>query len=207
MIEPININKKTGFEDLSNNGHNVETQLIEFWKWMGSDLISNSLRGIFAEFIVGLDIGVIDDIRTEWAPFDLKYQGLCIEVKSSAYLQSWNQRSYSKIIFSIAPSSIWDSSTNQYISKKSRSSHFYVFSVLNNKNSKTIDPLKLEQWEFYIIPTYKLDKYLDNQKTISIGSLRKLEISKVKFGFIKECLDNFMITDRLNILSNFDKKM
>ncbi len=63
-----------------------------------SDLLSNRNRSIFAEFLVGAALGVLDKPRVEWDAFDLIYQGKKIEVKSSAYLQSWQQNSPSRIV-------------------------------------------------------------------------------------------------------------
>lgn len=102
-MDQIKINKRTGLEKFSFNNKELGTKLIEFWQWSGSDLISNSYRGLLAEYIVGMDLGVTDKIRMEWSPYDLKFNGLCIEVKSSSYIQSWSQKQFSKISFNIPP--------------------------------------------------------------------------------------------------------
>ena len=56
-----------------------------------------------------------------------------------------------------------------------RVAHVYVFCLLKHKCQETIDPLNVEQWEFYVVPTSKLDrsKWKDN-KRIGFGSLGKL---------------------------------
>ena len=55
-----------------------------------------------AEFIVASAIEVLEKPREEWDAYDLiAKSGLKIEIKSSSYLQSWEQSELSKIIFGI----------------------------------------------------------------------------------------------------------
>lgn len=206
-MDQIKITKKTGQEKFSFNKKDIETELIDFWRWSGSDLISNSYRGILAEYLVGLDLGVTNENRMEWAPFDLHFNGLAIEIKSSAYIQSWSQKQFSKIIFNISPTYPWDYKTNSYSKYKTRPSHFYVFCLLNHKTHKTINPMNLDQWDFYIIPTYWLTNLVGNQKTITLNRLKKLGVYHSKFGGIKLVINKLLNKDSLGILSNFNKQI
>jgi hypothetical protein len=43
----------------------------------------------------------------------------------------------------------------------------------------------MEQWEFYVIPTFKLDNLKANQSSISLNSLKKLA-EKVDYYNLKE---------------------
>ena len=206
-MEELKISKKTGNENFSLNNGLINNTLINFWQWSGSDLISNSYRGLLAEYLVALDLGVTDKIRMEWAPFDLQYEGLCIEVKSSAYIQSWKQSELSGISFSIKPSFVWEKQNNKYSVNKTRPSHFYVFCLLNHKDQETIDPMNLDQWEFYLIPTYLLTKRVGSQKTISLNSLKKLNVVQSKFGNIKNNISDLFEKYRFEILSNYDQRI
>ncbi len=86
--------------------------LLEFWQWCDSDLLSNSLRGRFAEYLVALDLGVADGVRQEWQPYDLSTRsGIKVEVKSASYIQSWKQRRDSTIVFDVRPTLAWDPDT------------------------------------------------------------------------------------------------
>jgi hypothetical protein len=44
--------------------------------------------------------------------------------------------------------------------------------------------LKMEQWDFYILPTYQLDNYERSQHSITLNSLRKL-IEPHKYADLK----------------------
>lgn len=83
----IKVTRKTGSEHLHTDGKEIPVQLIDFWRWSASDLLSNATRGIFAEFIITSALGLSHNVRSEWNPYDLRTQnGKRIEVKSAAYL-------------------------------------------------------------------------------------------------------------------------
>ena len=44
----------------------------DFWRWAYSDLLSNRNRSIFAEYIVGVALGIVDNPRVEWDSVDLR---------------------------------------------------------------------------------------------------------------------------------------
>ncbi len=106
---------KTGNEQLSLNGTWLNYNLRDFWRWSVSDILSNATRGRLAEFIVGTAIGLSpEDIRDEWGAWDLTSDdGIKIEIKSASFIQSWIQRKFSSISFSIKPTLYWDSETNR----------------------------------------------------------------------------------------------
>ncbi|HLP27552.1 MAG TPA: hypothetical protein VK147_02850 [Candidatus Didemnitutus sp.] len=84
-------------------------------QWAYSDHLSNANRGVLAEYIVGLAVGATEKPRVEWDKYDLVTPGgVSIEVKSSAYPQSWNNPKPSTIVFDIAPRTWWDAATNTY---------------------------------------------------------------------------------------------
>jgi hypothetical protein len=175
-LEKIKASPKSGKENLTANGQNTNYTLLDFWRWSVSDILSNATRGRFAEFIVGTAVGLNpDNLRDEWNAYDLTTEdGIKIEVKSAAYIQSWNQKGFSSISFSIKPSRYWDSETNMQRGKPKRYADIYVFCHLKHKDQNTIDPLKMEQWDFYVLPTYRLDNYERSQSSITINSLKKL---------------------------------
>ncbi|MEK3854076.1 hypothetical protein [Cytobacillus sp. FSL H8-0458] len=64
----------------------TDKTLIDFWNWGFSDLLSNSLRRVFAEFLVGSALDSLNQSRIELDAYDLIYRGKKIEVKSAAYV-------------------------------------------------------------------------------------------------------------------------
>lgn len=180
-LKEIKACPKTGNESLTDNGQKTNYNLLDFWRWSVSDILSNATRGRFAEFVVGTAVGLNPkNLRDEWDAFDLTTEeGIRIEVKSAAYIQSWNQHSFSTISFSIKPARFWDAKTNMSRGEPKRHADLYVFCHLKHKDQDTIDPLKMEQWDFYVLPTYRLDNYERSQSSITLNSLMKLTSPKM----------------------------
>ncbi len=70
----------------------LDATVADFWSWAFSDLRANTTRGVLAEFLVAKAVGATQPVREAWDNYDvLAPDGTRIEVKSSAYLQSWTQ--------------------------------------------------------------------------------------------------------------------
>lgn len=152
--------------------------------------MSNATRGRFAEFIVGTATELNPkDLRDEWDAFDIKTKsGIKIEVKSASFIQSWNQKKYSKISFSIKKTKFWDAENNMRQGNPKRHADLYVFCHLKHKDQNTIDPLKMEQWDFYVVPTFVLDNYGRSQHSITLNSLKKLSEPK-EYAELKKTIE------------------
>lgn len=183
-LEPISL---TGSERLLSGGRPLERTLLDFWRWSTSDLVNNATRGVFAEFLVATALGIsVESPREVWAPWDLTTpEGIRVEVKSAAYIQSWNQRRLSPITFNIAPTQAWDSTAMGQRTGAKRQSDAYVFALLAHQEKATIDPLNLDQWEFFVLPARTLDSHVQDQQTLSLGSLVRLHGPAVPFAEIK----------------------
>lgn len=184
-IEP---KKKTGNEQFLNAGSDVYT-LRDFWAWAYSDLVGNTERGKQAEFIVAMALGITEGVSGSWDKYDLlSKEGIRVEVKSSAYLQSWNQQSLSKISFGIQPTYGWDSITSEYDIEQKRQSDAYVFCVLKHIDQVTLNPLDLSQWEFYVLSTAALNKAVPGQKTIALNKLLNIGAKKCEYATLYETI-------------------
>jgi len=186
----IPIVRKTGDEVFRRNGQNLGIKLLNFWQWSASDLIGNAERGILAEYIVASALGITDGVQEGWTAYDLETpSGIKVEVKSCAYIQSWHQKTYSNICFSIRPSTSWDSRTNEWGTEKKRQADVYVFCILNHKDQDTLDPLNLDQWEFYVLPASSLNSLSLTQKTLGLSGLLKLNPCKATYEEIASCIE------------------
>lgn len=180
---------KTGKEKLTFNKTNIGKTLLDFWKWSVSDIISNSTRGKFAEFIIANAMGIdLTKVRDEWSAFDLiSPEGIKIEVKSSAYMQSWNQRKESTISFSIKRSLRWDPETNRQEKQKKIQADVYAFCLLKPRDKIGLNPLDLNQWVFYILTAKEIENYKRSQHSITLPSLVKLT-KEIKYNEIRNTI-------------------
>ena len=175
-LDRIAATLKTGQECLSYNGQQLMFTLLDFWKWSVSDILSNATRGRLAEFIVATATNIdIQKVRDEWGAFDLiTPNGIKLEIKSAAYLQSWFQRALSTISFSIKLARHWDPVTNVQSTIPQRHADVYVFCLLKHEEKATVDPLNLDHWEFYVLATERLNNYERSQHSITLKSLKAL---------------------------------
>ena len=182
----LNVVRKSGLERFRSGGLDADFDLLGFWQWSMSDLVSNTTRGALAEYIVARAVSASTvEARDPWATFDLETpEGVKIEVKSSSYLQGWAQDRLSHISFSIAPSYAWDAEIGDFENESKRQADVYVFALLAHKDQSTIDPMDLDQWEFYVLPTEVLNTHFGNQKTIILSKLKEFA-SLVRFEELK----------------------
>ncbi len=184
MIPRIEQVLRGGDEQVHRAGEALGVSVLDFWRWSASDLLSNATRGIFAEFIVAYALcGSVEGVRTEWDAFDVKTpEGIKVEVKSAAYIQSWEQERHSAIIFGIQPTRAWGETEFR------RHSDVYVFALLANKDSATIDPLDLAQWEFFVASTETLNEKCSLQKKISLGALKRISGESLGYSKLREAV-------------------
>ncbi len=182
--------RKTGTEPLTTGGKDAGFSLLQYWQWSASDVLGNTTRGCLAEYIVATALGVVDKVRDEWAPYDLKSRdGIKVEVKSAAYIQSWHQEKFSTIGFGIHPAQAWDPETGLLEEETFRRADVYVFCLLAHKDQATIDPLNLDQWRFFVLSRKILDDKLGNQKTLRLSSLLALGPRDVGYEGIKGAVE------------------
>ncbi len=143
--------RRTGREQLTSSDGAVGPTLSDFWAWSSSDLLSNALRGVLAEFIVGTALKCISDDKTrvEWDAYDLECGDISIEVKSTALLQSWGTATSSPR-FGIAKTRAWDVQTRTYSDECKRQADVYVFCYFTAEDRTTDNPLDVSKWEFYV---------------------------------------------------------
>ncbi len=167
---------KSGMESFHVDGKPLEFNLQEFWRWSVSDLLSNVTRGCLAEYIVAKALNInMDKPRNEWDAFDLvSPEDIKVEVKSAAYLQSWRQEELSIITFRVPQTRYWDADTGVMHEEAKRQADVYVFALLAHTDKTTVDPMNVNQWQFYVLPTSELNSRKRSQHSITLKSLEKL---------------------------------
>lgn len=177
MLGRIHATRKTGAEPFTLGDTALGITLLEFWQWASSDLVGNALRGHVAEFLVARAVGGASGVRNEWDSFDVTTpSGLRIEVKSSAYLQSWAQRVESSISFDIRETLAWDAEANSFSPEadRRRQADLYVFALLAHREKATLNPLDVSQWEFYPLHASTLNEHAKAKRRISLKRLLAL---------------------------------
>src|SRR5262249_55190326 len=130
-----------------------------------------------------------DGVREGWAAWDLTTSdGVRVEVKSSAYLQSWAQKDYSRISFGTPMTQAWDADEGGFAGVARRPAQVYVFALLAHTDKATVNPLDLDQWVFYVLPTAVLDGRTRSQHSITLRTLEGLTAA-VSFGELRQAVN------------------
>jgi hypothetical protein len=191
----IAVKRKSGREAFHGADGPREFALVDFWRWSASDLVSNATRGVLAEYIVARALGVDDpdEVRTEWDAYDLvSPSGIKVEVKSTAFIQSWGQTGPSRPRFSIRESRPWDADTGRMATDLGRAADVYVFALLHHRDQDTLDPMDLDQWSFYVVSTKSLKEQKRGQKSISLPALERIAES-MRFDEVAEAVELAMV--------------
>lgn len=184
--------------------------VLDFWRFQFSNL--SDIQGRVGEFLVAMALKKeTPDNNNGWTLWDINYREKRIEVKTTAYYQPWR---YSKVYIKQRwekDTKLEDNQEHNYSEQRTfgitksrdpkdnefkRMNDIYVFVLNKGKNKEDADPLKLENWEFYIIPTFIIDKECRNNKTISLGKVKKLikQVPSFSDGLsydkIKDAVDN-----------------
>lgn len=163
----------------------------DFWAWAYSDVLSNRNRSVFAEFLVASALNLTDKPRVEWDAVDLRYQGKKIEVKSSAYLQSWRQSKLHSPRFEVGKRRGWDAEENIRLELGARCADCYVFCVYAEKDVRNVDVLNIGHWQFYVVGTTRINEIFVNQKSVSLSRVRNM-CESIRYENLKQAIERVL---------------
>ncbi|MFJ4294938.1 hypothetical protein [Curtobacterium sp. NPDC089689] len=129
----------------------VPATVADFWQFALGDLRMNNARGYLAEFLVAKALGMTEVHRVEWDAYDLLLDDrIRVEVKSSAYLQAWEQPRLSRIEFRGLRGTRYHPRHGDDPAGKQLNAHVYVFCVQMATTHAEYQPLDMSQWDFYV---------------------------------------------------------
>lgn len=148
MHEPRVLDLLSGAEPLLPDGQAV----LDFWRWGFSDLRSNVVRGVLAEYLVASAVGAdLSRPRDAWADYDCTSRdGIRVEVKSTATWQSWVQRGRSDLRFGRLRGQAQESGGG-YAGIRTVRADVFVFGVHDCPTPEDYDPLDLSQWSWWLL--------------------------------------------------------
>ena len=191
-----------GSEPFEFRGAPLPSSVKDFWAWSMSRLIADGPRGDLAEFIVNTALGMdMTEPKRGWGECDIVYphggKPVRIEVKCSTLLQAWERPSPPKPVFSIAKTlncDIEDTGDGyRYIgrdgSPPKRRSDIYVFCLFAEEDRSRANPMVLDHWRFYVVPTAAIDEQLGDQRKISLLGLSRIGAIECSYDEIRPTVD------------------
>jgi hypothetical protein len=164
--------------------------IMDFWRWAFSDLLEDTLKGHYAEWLVSQLLGLPTPHggRPGYGNSDLRSAtGLRIEVKSSAYWQSWKLRNEDGTPKSATEIERWRPTPDRPITfsrlrardtvdrtdtRVGCKSDLYAFCFQSETDPARWDALDLRQWEFYLLTRAQVESL--NVSSLSLKRLRSL---------------------------------
>jgi hypothetical protein len=158
----------------------------DFWQFALGDLRMNNARGYLAEYLVGTALAIRDLKRIEWDAYDLLFGEITIEVKSSAYLQLWEQEELSTLRFG----GLRGTRSDLRAPKGGRdplgprlNAMVYVFCVQTATSHDAYDQLDVSQWKFYVVS--RSDLAAIKVKSLGIARVQELSGGATAWGDLK----------------------
>lgn len=156
----------------------LDATVADFWRWAFSDLRDNTTRGVLAEFLVAKAVGDKRTLRVGWDNFDVRApvgpgrpNGTTIEVKCSAYLQSWAQKRLSDLMFGRLSGREFDWTLGEYSVDERVRADVFVFAVQTQRDPAAYDMLDISHWEFWVAGADTIRGLAG--KSVGIGWVRK----------------------------------
>jgi len=166
-----------------------KASLLDFWSWAFGDLCDDDVKGIFAEWMVARLLDLPAPRRISWANNDLVTRsGIGIEVKASAYWQSWKRinqngelkvdaedvdHAKAKIRFGGLRARDSVSPALQTGGTRGLKSQLYVFCFQKHWRAAGWDAWQLDQWDFYVLDREQLERE-GVGNSISLAKLKRL---------------------------------
>ena len=92
----------------------------------------------------------------------------------------------STIQFNFEKATPLDDENGGYRGEPRRAAQVYVFALLKERDKSKVNPLNLDQWEFFVVPTVTLNVRKRSQQTITLHSLEtekdELKVQQVSFS-------------------------
>lgn len=146
--------------------------VIDFWRFQFSNIWD--IQDQIAEFIVAHALGQdMPHNKNGWTLWDITYRGKRIEVKETAYYHSWRVDGSisAQRIFAIGKAySRYKDTTSDF----QRQNDVYVFCLNTGETREESNPLVLDHWRFWVMPTEIINRVCGNNKSITLRRLQKL---------------------------------
>ncbi len=151
--------------------------LRDFWASALSDLRTNTVGPLLAEFLVAQALGAATRPRIEWDAYDVVTpDGVRVEVKSSAYVEAWAQTRPSSIRFGGLNGRTWNAAAG-YAASATYNADVYVFALVTARDHTSYDPLDLAQWTFWVLPRRSVEA--TGQRSMALSRVQELAVAPV----------------------------
>ena len=182
----------SGQEQFTLEGNSAGFSVLDFWVFQHSNIWD--VQEEIAEFIVAKALG--QDMpynKNGWTLWDMNYRGKRIEVKETGYYHSWRKdgKISQQRTFGITKAySRYKDNTSEF----KRQNDIYVFCLILGETKEASNPLVLDNWRFWVVPTATINRLCGDNKTISLGRVKTITGLKegLRYGELREAVDQMI---------------
>lgn len=188
-----------GNEKFILNNNKLDFGILDFWIYKYSNIYN--MQEVIAEFIVEKALNIEKSYNTDyWTLFDILYRNCRIEIKETSYYHPWNENGKvsNQRSFGITKANS-NYENNGSENKFERQNDIYVFCLNTGTTKESSNPMNLNNWEFYIVPTSVINEKCSNNKTISLNKVRQLT-KAVSYDNLQESID-YLIDNNFNAIA------
>jgi len=163
VVNPVfGIGDSCCLEVFKYNNKYLPYTLKDFWSFQYSNLISSKVRDDISKFIVAKALNITDRKFEYFDGHDLtSKEGIPIEVRSASYITPLGENPSKEIEFNIYKNG----------DTKKIYGFIYIFCLLSHRSKEGLDPLDINQWEFYVTTKSNLEKILNGNEKITLKKL------------------------------------
>ena len=184
----------TGNESFDLDGKPIGLKIQDFWRFKYSNIYF--LLESIAEFLVAKALGLYEPHNADWwTLYDIRYRDFRIEVKETSYYHPWNSNgvvSKQRTFGITMANSAYENFSS--VNKHERQNDIYVFCLNKGNTREESNPLNLNNWDFYIVPTSLINRHCREQKTISLGRIKRLGFLPMPYDKIRAEVDRMIGT-------------
>lgn len=155
----------------------------DFWAWSLSDLRSNTARSKLAEFLVSRALDATGFPHVEWDSCDVRTtDGIAVEVKAGAYLQTWEQRTLSAVSFGGLRARTWSPQERRYTPSSTYNADVYVFALMHASDHGSYAALDVAQWSFWVLSQAHVAA--TGQSSLGLNRVKALAGEPIPYGLL-----------------------
>ena len=158
-----------GNEYFTCHGKETELNVLGFWSYAFSNIMDKEDE--IAEYLVASALGMnAPTNKLYWTLYDILYKDTRIEVKQSSYYHPWTTERSKSLKFDIAPRDGSERTEPFCEAGLHRQNDIYVFCIVDGGSFENSNPLNLDAWNFYVVPTSRInEKFSQTQKSTSLS--------------------------------------
>ena len=162
----------SGDEQFIMDGKPAGFTVKDYWRFQFSNIWDNQEE--VAEYIVAKALGIeFPHNKNGWTLWDITYKGKRIEIKKTGYYHSWRTDGKVSLLRTFGIGMAYTRYADP-TSEFKRQNDIYIFCLNTGTTQDESNPLNLDNWRFWVVPTETINCFCGDNKKISLGRVKSI---------------------------------